>query len=447
MTDRPTQRDGDGNREFQLATSAQHMPKKQDEATRRVTARIEEIGSGGDGVALIDGARVFTPLTAPGDLAVIDVRGGRGELIEIIEAGSVRAEAPCRHFGHCGGCALQHVTSDFYRSWKRARVVGALARAGLGETDIRQTIETPTAARRRAVFAVTKLQDEIALGFHEHRSSTIVDLTDCRILHPEILARLPALRSLARTIGARSFDLSVTLCDNGLDILAIAKSASRPRGAGMSAMIDAARAAGAARLSLNGETLAQFAPPVIHFDGVGVTPPPGSFLQASREGEAALIALVKEAAAGAKKIADLFSGCGTFAAPLARSATVYAVDADRASIEALSRAVGEAQRGGLRINPVRAEARDLIERPLPTNDLKAFDAIVFDPPRAGAAAQVAEIAKSGVKIVIGVSCNPATFARDAALLARGGYTLSQVTPVDQFVYAAHVELVGVFRKG
>ena len=184
----------------------------------------------------------------------------------------------------------------------------------------------------------------------------------------------------------------------------------------------------------------------MHFDGIAVTPPPGGFLQASREGEAALIGLVKQAAAGAKKIADLFSGCGTFALPLARDATLFAVDSDRASIEALARAAGDAQGAGLKINPVKSEARDLFERPLTAKELKGFDAIVFDPPRAGAAAQAAEIAASGVATVIGVSCNPATFARDARIIVGGGYALSQATPVDQFVYSPHVELVGVFRK-
>lgn len=413
---------------------------------RREIVRIAEIGAAGDGVANVDGARVYVPLTAPGDLAEVDIRGDRGTLVDLQEKSPYRAAPPCRHYGACGGCSLQHVTPGFYRDWKRARVAGALAREGFGAVEVKATVETPAASRRRAVFAVRKLQGRLLLGFNARRSEEIVDIEDCLVLHPDLMARLAGLRALAALIAAPSFDLSATLCDNGLDIVVVGK-APAPRGPELAAVIAAARAAGAVRLTFNDETLALFAPPLVRFDGVPVTLPPGGFLQASREGEAALIALVKDAAAGARKIADLFSGCGTFALPLAKEATVYAVDADRASSDALAKAAGDAQRAGIRINPVRAETRDLFERPLSGKDLKGFDAVVLDPPRAGAAAQAAEIAGSGVPVVISVSCNPATFARDAAILIEGGYTLSHVVPVDQFVYSAHVELVGVFRKG
>ncbi|MFZ5616637.1 MAG: class I SAM-dependent RNA methyltransferase [Pseudomonadota bacterium] len=407
--------------------------------------RIEEIGAGGDGVAIIDGARVFVPLTAPGDIAEIDIRGERGTLVALAGRSPYRAEPPCRHYGRCGGCSLQHVAHDFYHEWKRNRVVSALAREGFGGTQVKAMIQTPTASRRRAAFAVKKLQGRILLGFNARRSTDIVDIEDCLVLDPGLKVRLPALRALSSEIAAPSFDLSVTLCDNGLDIVVMG-SAEAPRGAFLAGVINAAKAAGAARLSLNDEILALFAPPVVSFDGVCVIPPPGGFLQASREEEDTLIALVKEAAAGARKIADLFSGCGTFALPLAKTATVCAADADGASIDALVDAAANAQRAGIGINPVKAEKRDLFERPLTAKELKVFDAVVFDPPRAGAAAQAVEIAKSDVPLVIGVSCNPGTFARDAAILAQGGYTLSHVVPVDQFVYSPHVELVGVFNR-
>lgn len=428
-----------------MARSGHHRAKKAASPARCEIARIEEIGAGGDGVAIIDGARVFVPLTAPGDVAEIDRRGERGTLVELKERSPHRAEPPCRHYGRCGGCSLQHLERAFYREWKRNRVASALAREGLGGTQVKATIETPTASRRRAVFAVKKIQGRALLGFNARRSADIVEIEDCLVLDASLTARLPALRTFSSQIAAPSFDLSVTLCDNGLDIVVMG-SAEAPRGASLAGVVNAARAAGAARLSLNDEILALFAPPVVSFDGVCVSPPPGGFLQASREGEEALIALVKEAAAGARKIADLFSGCGTFALPLAKMATVYAADADRASIDALAGAAANAQRAGSAINPVKADARDLFERPLTAKELKGFDAVVFDPPRAGAAAQAAEIAKSGVPLVIGVSCNPATFARDAAILAEGGYTLSHVVPVDQFVHSAHVELVGMFYR-
>lgn len=394
---------------------------------------------------MVDGARVFTPLTAPGDVAEIEVRGERGTLLGLVEASPHRVDAPCIHFGFCGGCSLQHVAPDFYRAWKRDRVALALAREGLGDLEVGGLLETPAATRRRAVFAVRRLRERAVIGFNARRSSEIIDLDRCLILHPDLHRRLPGLKALAKGIDAPAFDLSATLCDNGLDV-AISGAVPAPSGRLVAALSDAARLAGVVRLAVNSEILLQLAAPVVHFDGIAVTPPPGGFLQASREGEAALILLVKQAAAGAKKIADLFSGCGTFALPLARDATLFAVDSDRASIEALARAAGDAQRAGMKINPVKSEARDLFERPLTAKELKGFDAIVFDPPRAGAAAQAAEIAASGVPTVIGVSCNPATFARDARMIVAGGYTLSQATPVDQFVYSPHVELVGVFRK-
>lgn len=412
-----------------------------------MTARIESIGAGGDGVANVDGARVFVPLTAPGDLAEIDLSGERGTLVEMREAGPDRVGAPCRHYGECGGCSLQHVSRDFYRRWKRRRVIDALAREGLGDAPVGETIETPAASRRRAVFAAKRLRDRVLLGFNARRSSEIADIENCLVLHPDLLTRLPALRALAAKIEAAEFDLSVTLCDNGLDVAVAGKAAKEPRGPQLSELLTAARAANVIRLSMNGDLLALLEPPIVHFDGVPVTPPPGGFLQASCEGETALIRLVKEAAGGARKIADLFSGCGTFTLPLAREATVFAADSDRASIEALAKAAAGAQGSGLKINPVKCETRDLFERPMTARELRDFNAVVFDPPRAGAAAQAGEIAASGVRTVIGVSCNPVSFARDAAVLTAGGYALSHATPVDQFVYSSHVELVGVFRKG
>ena len=395
---------------------------------------------------MLDGAPVFVPLTAPGDVAIVDVRGERGTLIELIEKSPHRAAPPCKHYGQCGGCALQHVTGDFYRQWKRARVVEALSRVGLGEAPVADLIETPAASRRRATFAVRRSKAGVFLGFNARQSSTVVAIEDCKILHPELLAALPSLRALATGIDASAFDLAVTVCRNGLDI-DIVGTAQEPRGAALQNLMGATGPARCLRLSLNGAALITLDPPVIDVDGIAVTPPPGGFLQASREGAAALLALVRQGVGTARKVADLFSGCGAFALPLAKTATAFAVDSDKAAIEALAAAAANAQRAGLAINPVRAEARDLFERPMRAADLNGFEAVIFDPPRAGAMAQAEELAKSKVPIVVGVSCEPATFARDAAILSRGGYRLAKVTPVDQFVYSPHIELVGVFERG
>jgi len=420
--------------------------RKSEPPARRARLEIVEIGAQGDGVGHDEGAPVFVPLTAPGDVVTVEIRGERGRIVELIEESPHRREAPCPHYGECGGCALQHVNEDYYRAWKRERVVSALARAGLAETPVGEIIATPAASRRRAVFAAHHTNGRTVFGFNRRRSADLVDIATCHVLHPDLLARLPALKSFAAEVPAARFDLVVTLCRNGLDIDIAGERLAEPRGAALIALTEAAKAAGGVRLSLNGAPLIAFDPPLIEFDGIPVTPPPRAFLQASKEGEAALTRLVKEGAAGARRICDLFSGCGSFALPLSKAASVFAIDSDAAAIGALASAAANAQRLAMAVNPVRTETRDLFERPLTTDELAAFDAVVFDPPRAGARAQAEALAGSLVPAVIGVSCNPATFARDAAILAAGFYRLERVTPVDQFVYSAHVELVGVFRR-
>lgn len=407
---------------------------------------IGEIGAQGDGVTEIEGGRVHVPLTAPGDIALVEARGERGLLIELVGASPHRAEPPCPHYGACGGCSLQHVSPEFYRTWKRGRVVEALARAGLREANVADLVETPAASRRRATFAVKKSKEGAVLGFNARHSAAIIGIEACRILHPNLLALLPALRSLSRSVPASEFDLAVTLCRNGVDVDVASKSIAELRGTALQVFGDHMRAAAMVRLSVNREALITIATPIIEFDGIAATPPPGGFLQASKEGEAALLALVKEATAGARKIADLFAGCGSFALPLARTSTVLAADSDAAAIAALASAAANAQRAGQTVNPVHTEIRNLFERPLMARELNDFDTVVFDPPRSGASEQAAELAKSRVKTIVGVSCNPSTFARDAAILSQGGYRPTRVTPVDQFVYSPHVELVGVFQR-
>lgn len=410
---------------------------------RALTVRIETIGGGGDGVARVEGKPIYIPLTAPGDLVTVEARGDRGAIARFIEKSPDRAAPPCRHFGDCGGCAFQHLSRAAEAEWKSAQVSNALARAGVEALRVNPILTVPVASRRRAVFALRRHRGILQFGFNARRSDRIVSIDECPVLSPALAARLPALREFASAIPSDVFDLAVTTCDNGLDV-----NVAVPR---LKALVfkdtQAMRAAGVLRVSLNGGLVMALGEPVVSVDGVPVTPPPGAFLQVSREGEAALIGLVKTAAGKARKIADLFSGCGTFSLPLAKTGSVSAFDSDRAAIEALARAAAAAQASAAPINPLRAEARDLFERPLTAKELKNFDAVVFDPPRAGAERQAAEIAKSGAPLVVGVSCNPQTFARDAGLLAAGGYRLLEVTPVDQFVYSPHIELVGVFSKG
>lgn len=419
--------------------------KKAPPPARLAEARIDIVGARGDGVAAVDGARVYAPLTAPGDLVRLSYRGDRGEIDAMLEPSPHRATPVCDYYGQCGGCALQHLTTSFYREWKRKLVLDALAREGFGEDSVAPLVACPSASRRRATFAVRKAAQGAVFGFNERASARIVDISHCPVLAPALDKALPALRSLAAAALARwrSFDMSATLCDNGIDVVFTGGDAADDlSGADILRLTDAARGRGVIRISTDGAPIAMFETPVVRFGGVAVAPPPGGFLQASREGEMALTKFVIGHAKGAKRVADLFCGCGTFSLPLAAGSAVDAFDSDGAAVAALDAA---ARSGGLR-HPVKTERRNLFDRPLSAEELKSYDAVVFDPPRAGARAQAEQLSQSRVPVVIGVSCNPASFARDAAMLRDGGYSLSHVVPVDQFVFSPHVELAGLFTK-
>ncbi|MEO1250827.1 MAG: hypothetical protein AAFW81_00595 [Pseudomonadota bacterium] len=410
-------------------------------ATRRARLRIAEIGARGDGVADLDGETVYIPYTAPDDLVEASIAGSRGEIVDLIEPGASRAEPFCPLFGACGGCALQHLDKELYADWKRKLLIDALVRAGLGDAPVGDLIRFPNASRRRASLAVKRTQGGLCFGFNRLRSEKIVDVGACPVLAPELQSALPGLRALSADIPLISFDLNVTLCDNGIDVDIRAPGGPEIDPLCVADLAAPMGAASVVRTSLNGEPLLTLAAPFVLFGGARVTPPPGGFLQASREGEAALINLVRDAIGEAGRIADLFSGCGTFALSL-DGASVDAFDADAAAIAALDAA---ARAAGRRF-PIHAEARNLFDRPLVSTELAAYDAVVIDPPRAGAAAQARELARSEVPTIVSVSCNPASFARDAAILHGGGYALSHTRPVDQFAYAAHLEMVGVFKK-
>lgn len=416
-----------------------------------VEVTVGSVGARGDGVAEADGRRWYVPLAAPGDRLVVRPGAKRGdgteaEIAEILAPGPDRADPPCPRFGDCGGCALQHLTDDARGDWTRGRVVEALARVGLGAVAVAPTVATPPGDRRRATLVAERRGRRVTIGFNARRSHRIVPPDGCRVLDPRILALLgPLADVLAVTMpdGGR-IDVAVTLLDDGADVVFVGRLpldlAARERLAAF------AEAADLARLSLRAGTAAPVEPlahrraGVLSIGGVPVSPPPGGFLQASPSGEAALRRLVADGVGRARRIADLFAGSGTFALPLAAAgAAVHAVEGDAAAVATLRAAA-------VRVAGVTVERRDLDRDPVPAGDLARFDAVVFDPPRAGADAQAREIARSGVPRVVGVSCNPASFARDARTLVDAGYALTAVTPVDQFLWSAHVELVGVFGR-
>lgn len=401
---------------------------------------ITRVGAQGDGVADGQGASVFVPFTLAGERVVADVDGERGRLVRILEPSAERVDPVCRYFGTCGGCSVQHMSSAAYRAWKRDLVVSAFAARGL-DVDVDDVLE-PGGKRRRAVFSVERNDNGVAIGFYEAASHTLIAIEECPVLEPMIVAALPALSSLiAPLVSKRGARLTVTLTKSGLDVLLDGiERRLTPDVRGRLAL--GASALRLARLAVGNDIVVETLPPFFAFGDADVVLPPGGFVQAVAQAEDAMVRRIGSAVGKVKAVADLFCGLGAFTFPLVARAKVLAFDGNQAAIEALNAAAKKAT--GLK--PITARVRDLFREPLSPLELNEHDAIVFDPPRAGAEAQAQRLAKSKVKTVVAVSCNPATLARDARHLVDGGYKIESVTPVDQFVYSAHIEVVAVFRR-
>lgn len=409
-----------------------------------VELAIEQVGGEGDGVAK---GPVFVPFALPGERVLAAGGGDRRELIEVLVESPERVEPPCPHFFACGGCALQHWAHEPYLAWKVERLRGTLARERL-ETEFLPAFGAAPATRRRVALHARKGSRDVArLGYKIRKSWDLVDIEVCPISDPKIQAAIPQLKRLAAPLfeHAKSAPtLHVTLSDTGLDIDI---SGVERKSGGLSAdarMILAERAAEAdfARVTIDGEVAYGARTPQVRLGPAVVRLPPGAFLQATPCAEAAMAAFVAEAAAGAHRIADLYCGVGTFTFRLAEIAPVYAADFAPGAVQALNAALATAP--GLK--GVTAEARDLVRRPVLAEELKKVDVAVFDPPRAGAAEQTAELARSNVARVVAVSCNPATFVRDARKLVDAGFALERLMPVDQFLWSAHIELAAVFSR-
>lgn len=411
---------------------------------RAETVTIEAMAGQGDGVS--EGP-VFTAFTLAGETVRIVRDGGRGELVEVLAPSAERVEPPCPHFGACGGCALQHWAHAPYLSWKSEQIRLELGRAGI-ETDILPSFAAPPESRRRITLHARKEgRGPVRLGYKARRSWSLVEIFTCPISDPRLVRSLPGLKALAEPLFQHpksAPSLHVTWTATGLDV--DVTGVERKSG-GLSAdrrmrIAEAAAAADFARVTLAGEIIYQARQPMVRLGPAVVALPAGAFLQAVPEAEAAMADFACEAVAGAQRIADLFCGVGTFTFRLAQIGGVQALDSDPAAIKALHGALATAT--GLK--PITVEARDLFRRPFLAHEMKKIDAVVFDPPRAGAVAQAAEIAASKVARVVGVSCNPTTFVRDARILIDAGFRLERVLPVDQFLWSPHVELVGVFGR-
>jgi 23S rRNA (uracil1939-C5)-methyltransferase len=398
------------------------------------TLTIERLGHRGDGIAA---GPVFVPYTLPGETVEAEVLGERGRLLAVTGPSPERTEPFCPYFGVCGGCAIQHWEVEHYRAWKRGLLVEALAQAGL-DWPVEALVDAHGAGRRRATFHARAG----VVGFAKARSHRIVDIALCPILEPALDKALPAARAVARALSSlgKPIDLLATSTETGIDL--------DIRGAGKvdegmrRRLAPLAGEQDLARLSVHGDIVIARRMPAVRIGRALVEPPPGAFLQATAAADAALAALVLDGAGTSRRVADLFSGCGTFSLLLAERATVSAFDSDRPALDALHKAARRAE--GLK--PVTSAERDLFRRPLQPEELKSFDAVVYDPPRAGAELQSRRLAASTVKRVVAVSCNAQTFARDAAILAAGGYRPTRITPVDQFRHSAHLEIVAAFER-
>jgi 23S rRNA (uracil1939-C5)-methyltransferase len=400
---------------------------------------IDRVGHQGDGIAASGTGQVYIPYTLPGETVLIARSGDRGDLRRNVSPSPDRIPPICPHFGVCGGCALQHWKEENYRAWKRGLVVDALAHEKI-DTPVGDLIDAHGEGRRRIVLHARRTREGMTVGFMAHRSHTLVAIERCPVLAPALARAFAIAARIAAELATneKPLDLQFTATEGGLDVDV---RGSGPLDAAVrSSLARIAAEERLARLTRHGEIVAQLAEPVLSIGRARVALPPGAFLQATEVGENALAAIVGEAAKHASRIADLFCGVGPFALRLATSARVLAADGDEATVSALARA---AKAPGLK--PIEAIHRDLFRRPLAAAELKNFDAVVLDPPRQGAEAQARALARGAVPRLIYVSCNPASFSRDARILSEGGYRLTRVTPVDQFRYSAHVELVGVFE--
>ena len=402
---------------------------------------VDRIGHRGEGVAQLGGRLVFVPYALAGESVVAEVQGDHGRLLDILEPSKERIAPICPHYGVCGGCAVQALAGGAYRQWKRELVVAALRNAGIA-AEVAPLVDAHGAGRRRVTFHARSAAGRARVGFMQARSHDIVEIDACPLLEPGLAPALAAGRALARALAGKGkpMDIAATLTLEGLDIDLRGPGALSEDEA--KAVITVAERCDLARLSNHGRVVALRRKPRIAVGEAVVALPPGCFLQATAAGEEEIARHVLEAVGAAKRVADLFCGLGAFALRMAARARISAYDNDAEAVAALT----EAARAQAGWRLAAAEARDLFRNPLDVKELSQFDAVVFDPPRAGAAAQAEQLAKSSVSKIVAVSCDSHSFARDAGILIAGGYALGDVTPIDQFRFSPHIELVATFSR-
>ncbi|MBX7198097.1 MAG: class I SAM-dependent RNA methyltransferase [Rhodospirillaceae bacterium] len=410
--------------------------------------RIEDLAPLGDGISPSEKGRIYVDRTLPGDVVTARVHkaGGmlRGDLLAVVEPSPHRVQAPCAHYDICGGCTLQHASEAFYRDWKTGVVRTALARQGLAPELWHDPVFLPAATRRRATFAAVRKKDRVTLGYFRRRSHAVADIASCLTADPALMALRDKLsRPLAPLLTEKPADIFIQMVGGGAEVVITGPLGRKgvPDLQVYEAAAEIAHGLGINRIAWRAreqdapDVLLEVTPLIAMFGALSVALPPLAFLQPTKAGEDALAAAVMAALPASGTFADLFAGCGTFTGPMLARGSVDAFENAALAVRALDKAKGTA--------PVTAVRRDLFRDPV---EGKRYDAVVFDPPRLGAEAQSKALAVSDVPRVVGVSCNPVTFARDARILVEGGYRLESVRVVDQFIWSHHVELVGVFSR-
>lgn len=402
--------------------------------------QIERLGRRGDGVAIGAHGRALAALTLPGEEIEGEALDGRIIAPRILTPSPDRIRPACPHYRACGGCSLMHASDGFTTAWKQQVVEAALSAQGLS-APIEGVHVSPLRSRRRAVLSGRRTKKGAQVGFHARASEVIIDLADCHVMRSQITASIPLLRRIVTAGASRSAELVLTVI-HGTAGLDIAITGGKPMNANLfQTLAMLADEGDLARLTWDGQPITRRTP-FLPMGRARVTPPPGAFLQATAEGEAALVEAVRDFTAGARRITDLFAGCGTFSLPLAESAVVHAVEGLAEPLAALD-AGWRTSRG---LNRITTEIRDLARRPLMADELARFDTIVIDPPRSGAEAQAREIAASCISRIAFISCDPVNFARDARILADSGFSLTRLRIIDQFRFSPHVETAAEFLR-
>jgi len=415
------------------------MSKKSESVT---TVFIEDLGSKAEGRVNWRGQDLNVPFALPGEQVDIIVSKDNCELIDIKCRSGARREPVCQYFGECGGCALQHLDEQEYLQWKRDQIIRTLSFHGV-TTDVSPVRSISAGTRRRTVLSAKRTRNKVLLGYHRYRDTSIVPIGKCPVLVPEIEQSLKELGSFIFPFLTRRKEAKVTINQtaSGLDI-AITGARDVSQVINASSVLNLPEKLNVARLTVNGEPVLLVREPVLEVDGISIPISPGAFIQATKESEQHMLEIVLEEVGSASNIADLFCGSGTFSLPVARHARVTAFESDTSALEAIKKAYSRNQ--GLKT--VETVQRDLFRDPLSKDELKAYDMVIIDPPRAGAHKQSMQIAGSDVQKVMAVSCNPSTFSRDARILIDGGYELAYVVPIDQFLFSHHIELVAKFIK-